>query len=286
MNILVTLNAVYLKPLLVMLKSLFANTPGEHFTIFLMHSGLGQDEIDGINDFVVRHGHSLRVITVGDDFFKDAPVAMRYSKEMYYRLLAYKFLPPNVKKILYLDPDILVINDLRRLYDTDVSDNLFAASYHRRILSKEFNMVRLNAYDMQEYYNSGVLLMNVDKQRREMDEHEIFDFINKYKNRLVLPDQDVLNSLYSDSILELDEILYNFDTRFYHYNKLVSSGGIDMDYIFRNTCILHFCGKKKPWHKNYIGVFLSLYKYYEKQIVGDVERIQHRMSPALSPAPA
>ena len=37
-----------------------------------------------------------------------------------------------------------------------------------------------------------------------------------------------------------------------------------MDYVINNTIILHFCGKKKPWHKKYSGKFHSLYKHYEK----------------------
>ena len=274
MNILVTLNSVYVKPLLVMLKSLFVSNPQGQFTVFLMHSSLSQDEVAAIDGFVTKHGHKLQVLHVPDDFFSNAPITMRYSKEMYYRLLAYKLLPPEVDRILYLDPDILVINNISKLYETDISDYLFAASFHKRILAKELNMVRLNAYDMQEYYNSGVLLMNVSRQRHEIDERQIFEFIDKYKNRLVLPDQDVLNSLYSDSILALDETIYNFDTRFYHYYRLVSNGTVDMDYIFKNTCILHFCGKKKPWHKNYLGVFLALYKYYEKQVIDEVGLLQ------------
>jgi lipopolysaccharide biosynthesis glycosyltransferase len=265
-----------------MLKSLFASNPDGHFTVFLMHSSLSQDEVEAIDGFVTKHGHRLQVLCVSDGFFSNAPITTRYSKEMYYRLLAYKLLPPEVDKVLYLDPDILVINNISKLYETDISDYLFAASFHKRILAKEFNMVRLNAYDMQEYYNSGVLLMNISRQRQEIDERQIFEFIDKYKNRLVLPDQDILNSLYSDSILALDETIYNFDTRFYHYYKLVSNGMIDMDYIFKNTCILHFCGKKKPWHKNYLGVFLALYKYYEKQVVDEVALLQSE--PAMSSA--
>ena len=45
MNILVTLNSNYLRPLKVMLKSLFLNNPGEKFTIYLMHSSLTDDEL-------------------------------------------------------------------------------------------------------------------------------------------------------------------------------------------------------------------------------------------------
>jgi lipopolysaccharide biosynthesis glycosyltransferase len=49
---------------------------------------------------------------------------------MYYRLLAYKFLPPDLERILYLDPDILVINPIRELYETDIDGYLYAAAYH------------------------------------------------------------------------------------------------------------------------------------------------------------
>ncbi len=52
MNILVTLNAHYLKPLLVMLKSLFYNNPGECFTIYLMHSSIPDDEIRRLQEYI------------------------------------------------------------------------------------------------------------------------------------------------------------------------------------------------------------------------------------------
>ncbi|WP_140321955.1 glycosyltransferase [Oceanobacillus rekensis] len=37
---------------------------------------------------------------------------------------------------------------------------------------------------------------------------------------------------------------------------------IDIDYIIRHTSIIHFCGKKKPWHKNYTGKFHALIALY------------------------
>ena len=38
----------------------------------------------------------------------------------------------------------------------------------------------------------------------------------------------------------------------------------DMDRVIKDTVIIHFCGKKKPWKKNYSGRFHALYKHYEK----------------------
>ena len=268
MNILVTLNSNYLNPLKVMLKSLFINNPGESFDLFIMHSSLTEKELLQLEDMVGLEGHRLHVIFIEGDYFKDAPVVMHYSKEMYYRLLASKFLPVDMDRILYLDPDILIINSIRTLYDTPLEGSLFAAAYHDRVSVKSINRLRLRPYDIEAYYNSGVLLFNLKLQREAIDEKAIFYFVEKNKSTLILPDQDVLNALYSKSIKPVDEILYNYDPRYYNYYKIVSNGKHDMDYIIYHTSIIHFCGKQKPWKKHYTGKFHSLYKHYERIALG------------------
>ncbi|HOA81921.1 MAG TPA: glycosyltransferase family 8 protein [Defluviitaleaceae bacterium] len=264
MNILVTVDSNYISPLKVMLKSLFINNIEEEFTIYLFYSRLKDNELDDLKSFVSKHDNKLEAIKIGDNYFNDAPTLMHYTKEMYYRLLAFKFLPQELDKILYLDPDILVINKIIDLYNIDIENYLFAAAYHNKIYIREINRLRLSPYEIDKYYNSGVLVMNLNLQRNIIDEKHIFDFVRKNKSKLIMPDQDILNALYSKSIKSIDEILYNYDARFYNYYKILSSGEIDMDYVINNTIILHFCGKKKPWHKKYSGKFHSLYKHYEK----------------------
>lgn len=264
MNILVTLDSNYILPLKVMLKSLFINNSSEEFNIYLMHSSIEEKELSHINQFVEQNGHKLFVVTIQDEQFDNAPVLMHYTKEMYYRLLAFKYLPLSLDKILYLDPDILIINEIRTLYETDISEFLYAAAFHNRISVKEVNKLRLYPYDIEEYFNSGVLLMNLKLHREKINEKGIYEFVEKNKGRLVLPDQDIINALYSKQIKKLDEILYNYDPRYYRYYKLMSKGVVDMDYIIQNTSIIHFCGKKKPWNKDYTGKLHSLYKHYEK----------------------
>jgi lipopolysaccharide biosynthesis glycosyltransferase len=251
-----------------MLKSLFINNPKEEFNIYIMHSSLTDEELQQIKGLIEREGHKLYVISMKGEYFKDAPVVMHYSKEMYYRLLASKFLPTEVDKILYLDPDILIINSIKELYDTELEGYLFAAAYHDRVSLASINRLRLRPYDIEAYYNSGVLLFNLKLQREVINEKEIFDFVEKNKNTLILPDQDILNALYSKSIKPVDEILFNYDPRFYGYYKIVSNGKHDMDYVIYNTSIIHFCGKQKPWKKHYSGKFHSLYKHYERITLG------------------
>ena len=263
MNILVTLDSNYLKPLKVMLLSLFYNNPGQCICIYVVHSSITDGEIDELRSFIKEYNNDIHSIRIDNTYFKNAPEVMYYSREMYYRLLSHKFLPQDIDKALYLDPDILVINPLNELYKMDMENFLYGAAYHARVPVKEINKLRLQAYEMDEYFNSGVLMMNLSLQRKKIDEHEIFNYVERYKNRLIMPDQDILNALYSRQIKDIDEIKYNYDPRYYQYNKIISNGKYDMDYIMRNTSIIHFCGKKKPWHKNYNGKFHALYKHYE-----------------------
>ncbi len=264
-NILVTLNSTYLKPLKVMLQSLFLNNPNQIFKVFIMHSDIKKEEIHSLEEFVQKNGCELYSIQVDDTHFRDAPVLMHYTKEMYYRLLAFKFLPKDLERILYLDPDILVLNSVDELYNMNLRDNLFAAASHEKISIKEINQIRLLPYEIDAYYNSGVLLMNLKEQRKKINEEDIFNFVKENKKKLILPDQDILNALYSKYIISLEETIYNFDARYYSYYKLISNHKMDMDYVLHHTVFLHFCGKKKPWMQNYSGRFHALYKHYEKK---------------------
>lgn len=262
MNILVTLDSNYMKPLVVMLYSLFANNPGEQFTIYVMHSSLTSEELTLLDEYAAGLGHNLEEIKVDDDAFSEAPTLLHYTKAMYYRLLAHTVLPQDLDRILYLDPDILVINSVKELYGLDMNGHLYAAASHS-IASRHLNQLRLVPYEIVQYYNSGVLLMNLPLVRERVDENEIYDFVEKFRTRLVMPDQDVLNALYGKEILPLDEKFYNYDARYYRYYNFITGGLWDMDYVIRNTVILHFCGKKKPWRKDYSGRFHALYKHYE-----------------------
>ncbi len=270
MNILITLDSNYIKPLKVMLKSLFLNNQGESFSIYLVHSRIKDEELKDLDHYIQENSNNsrLNVIQIDDSYFVDAPTLLHYTKEMYYRLLAFKFLPQELDRILYLDPDILIINSIRELYQTDITGYLYAAAYHDKISVKEINKIRLFPYDIEAYYNSGVLLMNLEYQRQKIDEKEIYEFVEENRSKLIMPDQDILNALYSKEIKSLDEKRYNYDARFYRYYKLMNNGKWDMDYVMKNTVILHFCGKKKPWKRNYRGKFHALYKHYENLALG------------------
>mgnify|MGYP001863407201 FL=1 len=262
MELLVTVDKNYIPPLQVMLTSLYMNNPGEKVELYLLHSRLQEKELEPLEKQCGRLGYKFFPVKIEDSWFSQAPVTKQYPREMYYRLLAPCFLPQKLHRILYLDPDILVINSLRPLWETDMKGRLFAAAAHtgKTNLANNINQVRLGT--THKYFNSGVLLINLDQGRKEILPEEIFQYAGEHAKELLLPDQDILNAVFGSRTLELDDYLWNYDARNYSTYLLRSGGVCDMDWVMGNTGILHFCGKTKPWQAGYIHRFGILYKHY------------------------
>ena len=262
LDILVTLDEGYMMQLRVMLKSLYLNHPDKACRVYLLHSRISEKLLAELEEGLNALGYSLFPIQVNSSLFEQAPVTKQYPQEMYYRLLASRLLPEELDRILYLDPDILVINSLKSLWTLDLGNCLFAAAAHtgKTEFANSVNRIRLGTDG--NYYNSGVLLMNLERCREEIVAETIFDFVKTHAVELVLPDQDVLNAMFSSKILEIDDFLWNYDARNYMNYFMRSSGEANMDWVMKNTSVLHFCGKEKPWKEHYRHRFGVLYRHY------------------------
>lgn len=245
-----------------LLTSLHVNHPGESMEICLLHDGIPAEPLGVVERQCAQYGFSLRPVKVDGAVFANAPVTRQYPQAMYYRLLAPHLLPEGLDRALYLDPDTLVINSLRPLWDLDLAGHLFAAASHtgKTELVHNLNQVRLKTD--REYFNSGVLLMNLEAGRREIQPEAIFRYAQEHAKELVLPDQDILNALYASRILALDDYVWNYDARNYNTYLLRSAGIRDLDWVMAHTAVLHFCGKAKPWRRGYLHRFGILYKHY------------------------
>lgn len=261
-DLLVTLDENYLDQLKVLVTSIYINNPGSIFNIYLIHSGIEESVLGALERDLKNFSYRLYPIKASDDLFSSAKTTDRYPKEMYFRLLAGKLLPENLSKILYIDPDILVINSLKEIWETDIREFLFAAASHtgKTDMANNVNKIRLGTDT--DYYNSGFLLINLDMARKEIVPEEIFAYADENYKNLLLPDQDILNAMYGDKILPLKDSIYNYDARNYSTYLFKSKGEEDLAWVMENTVVLHFCGRDKPWKKNHRSRFTALYRHY------------------------
>lgn len=253
MNLLFTLNENYLPPFYTLLRSIFySNSREEVFDIYLMHKDISENQLLRLEAFINNEGHSLHVIDCTNLFEEDTVVNRYYSIEMYYRLLAPFVLPDKLDRILYLDPDIINLNSFAKFYNQDFKDNLFIATTHEYATKwiQPLNNLRLGTLKSEDYFNTGILLMNLPEIRTKVTPDDIFKAIQTNKNRLVLPDQDIFNHLYWNRIGEADWRIYNLDPRFYSKLKLFFPAIYNQEWVEKNVVFIHYCGKHKPWLEN------------------------------------
>ena len=129
-SILAALDENYLPRMQVMLTSLYLNNPGERADVYLLHSGIPQEQLAAVKRQLDFMQYGFYPVPVDKSLFDGAPVTKQYPREMYYRLLAPRLLPETLDRVIYLDPDILIINSLRPLWETDLRGNLFGAAAH------------------------------------------------------------------------------------------------------------------------------------------------------------
>lgn len=259
MNILVTLNSNYLKVLIVMLKSLAISNKYKKFDVYVMNNSLTKNDIEYLKENTLKNINIID-LKVNDSELDNAPVTKRYPKEMYYRILASYYLPKKVNKILYLDPDLVVINKLDKLYNLDLDNYYFAAASHIWGMLQTFNRIRLRMKNDDIYINSGVMLMNIKLLRKEQNKEDVYKFIKKNKNNLMLPDQDVISGLYANKVLPLDPYIYNMTEKLLKQKYFLPH--ISKRWIKDNSVIIHYCGRNKPWNKTYKGSLNEFYNYY------------------------
>ena len=262
MNLLFAIDDRFVSQLETVLLSIHLNTSERDIDFYVLQKTplAKEKELQAVaNEFGMRYHRIL----VDESLFDHAPVTDRYPTTIYYRLLAHQMLPESLHKILYLDADLLCINDLSQLYDTDLTGKLYASAIHASLTNTTdvINKIRLQNFSADGYYNSGVLLMNLDLIRQTVKAEDIFNYIREHI--LLLPDQDVLNALYGDQIKSVPDQLFNFDTRNLTTYATISFGEWTLDWVIKNTVILHYCGRDKPWltTMNH-GRLTALYKQY------------------------
>lgn len=264
MNILVTLNSGYVLPLCTMLKSLSYSNEGTDIDLYIVHSSLTLADFQKINAVTINTDISLHPIKVDNSLFDGAPTCKRISKETYYRIFASELLPEKLDRILYIDPDTVVINRLDDFYNTDFGSNVLIGAKHFDGAIDIWNRKRLGIKHSKRYINAGVMLFNLKLMRELFSSERVFDIIKKKKPILFLADQDVINIMYDGYIGLYDEYVINLDERC--FARLLNKESFEKakKYVDEHTDIIHFNGKFKPWKSDYKGELDGYWHHFDR----------------------
>lgn len=240
---------------------------------------------------------SIEIFYAQDEIFKNYP-RWRGNYMTYYRLLYPQILPKEVKVFLYIDGDTLAVSDSREIFTEKLDSYTVGAvvSYRSttKKLQKEILVPRKKGeknysfFTHKYYFCAGVMLINIEKWKKENVEEKFFGFLNTY--HIQYPDQDALNYAFKDNFKVLD---FKYDVYCAGMDKKVFSDaerqlkqyGVNLT-PYEKPCILHYM--QKPWNSgnySFSGsvVFYNKYmplwwEYAEKTPVYSAELMEYKQS--------
>jgi len=243
-----------------MLCSLFNSNKENSFHIHLFSGRLNRENRLKFEALFSSYHHSYTFYNINENLFKDVPVKLRHiSIAAYYRILVPGLLEPAITKIIYFDSDLIVRSNIRQLWECDLQNNIIGAVQEQ--ISKS-HYVLLDIDPSLNYFNSGVMLIDLNKWREEAVESRCLDYLSKNKNIIKYWDQDVLNVILKKKWTDIGN-RWNVAHKIYFapYEYAYLSTEVIHE-LATNPSIVHFSGASKPWGIWNRHPFKPEYLYY------------------------
>lgn len=238
--------------------------------IHLFCSSVASGEIAKLRSLVARYGSELVCYEMVPEDFHELRVDKWKSHSSianYFRVLAPRILPTNIKKILYLDCDIVVRRSLQDLWKVDLCDHALAAveCSFWDLTSDFFVPLPPGA----KYFNSGVLLINLDYWRKNDVCERTLGFVRNHPEKVNLYDQDALNAVLVNRWITLPAT-WNEQAR-----STIGRPAL-RDENIADPAIVHFVSADKPWHWPCTHPLKAEYHKYRRKTPWRHYRIQRK----------
>ncbi len=199
----------YAQHLAVVAASLLERTPGRAFVFHVLAKALSGETRRRLSRMEADWDGRCRFVfhAVDRSRFDAFPLPLEHiTQEMYYRYLLPEMLPGE-RRTLYLDVDLLALDDLSPLWDLDFGDALLAGVPDAKKDTPDWRDYRrrLGLREDAVYVNSGVLLMNLEGLRAFGFGAKCMEATGRLHDRIAWPDQDVINLTAQGRILPLPD---------------------------------------------------------------------------------
>lgn len=237
-------------PLGVLMTSVCVNNPNVDITFHVVHDDSVSDcDRSDLEETIAGYsGKNIAFYAVDITRFPCLPkvtTGLGITKAAFYRLLLSEILP-DIPKVLYLDSDIVVRHSLIPLWNTEIEDYAVGVVPDGLEGTKEI-YERLNYPSQLGYFNTGVMLVNLDYWRNHNLVTGFMDFLRNHAGDLLFADQDVLNPTLCESKKNLpikynSTFLYLWEKPQYDYRKYEK----EVIEAREDPVIVHFAGNQ-PW---------------------------------------
>lgn len=257
MIIVTATNDAYARHLAVMLTSLLEHCKSrELLEIYVIDGNLSESVKEKLEKTVARYGQRIHFLKVEDQWFESFAIYPKFdylTKETYYRIAIPRLLPSHVTKAIYLDCDMIVEQDIAKLWRTDLGKYWLAAVDTSDLWDAKGRRRRTRRIELpadSPYFNAGVLYINIKQWRKHQVMEQLIAFIAHPPHPLKYMDQDALNAVVHRKWIKLHP-KWNCTTR-----RLREKPP-------KKAAIIHFTGRRKPWNTA-DHPYAALYQKYMK----------------------
>lgn len=247
---------VYIPFLAVSLESLIDNaSKNYYYAIKILHTNVSDENKEKINKY---QRENVNIEFVDLNYYIERVKDKLYTRDYYTKSTYFRlFLPdlyPQYSKVLYLDSDITIVGDISELYNVDVGNNLVAGVPDGAVQTiddfKEYVEKVVGVRDYNNYFNAGILVMNLSELRRFKFQEKFLYLLEKFRYT-VAQDQDYLNRLCKGRVKIIDKV----------WNAMpMPALGIPAEEVK----LVHYNLNAKPWHYDNILYQEYFWKYAKK----------------------
>lgn len=257
----------YIPFLAVALESLIDNASKEYYySIKILYTNINEENKRKINKYKCEN---VNIEFVDLNYYIEKVKDKLYTRDYYTKTTYFRLFIPNLypqyNKAIYLDSDIVVLGDISELYNQEIENNLVAAAPDDVIQStkvfQEYAEKVVGVADYRNYFNAGILLMNLDEFRKFKFQEKFLYLLETIKFT-VAQDQDYLNRLSKGKVKIIDKA----------WDKMpIANDNFDEN----NLKIIHYNLAYKPWHYDNIKYKEYFWKYAkETECYDDICKIK------------
>lgn len=274
MNIVYVANEAYAGILAVSLYSLYKNhRTVRNLDVYLVQTGISKQSRNILCNLADAFDRELHIVDFEhiEEVLGNGFVKRKFDISVMARLFVDVLLGEDIKRVLYLDCDTLILKSLSRFFAMDLKDKLMAAAMEPTINTQIKIDIGIPANAA--YFNSGVLLIDLDKYRKLRIRDRILNYYESIKMTSTFSDQDAINGAMLGQIMPISPG-YNFfsNYRYWKYEELVKLSRVysiipkkSFDKAKMCPHIIHFAGDDRPWYKFSLNYYKPLYIEYKKE---------------------
>ena len=192
MNIVFATSDLYSKPAHITLKSMLMNNVNvDDITVYYVMNGLTDESRKRLRELVIEYDRSIEFIEM-PEWLNSISGLMRTNAIAYTYCFFQNILPQSVDKILLLEGDTIVTDDLTEFYSIDITDYYLAAADD---MQSKWCKEKVGIKATSPYFNSGVMLMNLKKMREDNITEKIIELIKCGTAKFLYEVQDEMNVL-------------------------------------------------------------------------------------------